>query len=177
MSEITDRIHVNAGDRVVSVFGASVRYKWIVAVVYVCALFVDILDSTIVNVALVKIGGDLRSDAVEWIVLGYTISLAIWIPAAGWLGDRIGTKRTFLFALGIFTIGSGLCALAQSVPQLIAFRILQGVGGGMLTPVGMAMLFRAFPPNERAKAAAVVMIPMLTAPALGPIIGGLLVTH
>lgn len=168
---------IQPGDRPVRIFGRTYRYKWIVAVVYVCALFLDILDSTIVNVALVRISGDLHSDAVEWIVLGYTISLAIWIPAAGWLGDRIGTKRTFLFALGVFTIGSGLCALAQSVPQLIAFRVLQGVGGGMLTPVGMAMLFRAFPPNERAKAASVVMVPMLAAPALGPIIGGFLVTH
>ena len=161
----------------VEVFGRTVQYKTVVAAVYVVSLFLDILDMTIVNVALVRIGGDLRSDAVEWIVLGYTLSLAVWIPAAGWLGDRIGTKRTFLIALGAFLAGSAACAMATTVGQLIAFRVLQGVGGGMLTPVGMAMLFRAFPPAERAKAAMFVMIPAMVAPALGPIVGGFLVTH
>lgn len=174
---MTATVDVLPGDRLVRALGREIAYKWVVAIIYVCALFLDVLDSTIVNVALVRISADLHSDAVEWIVLGYIISLAVWIPAAGWLGDRIGTKRTFLFALGVFTIGSGMCAMAQSVPQLIAFRVLQGVGGGMLTPVGIAMLFRAFPPVERAKAAAVVMVPMLAAPALGPIVGGFLVTH
>lgn len=177
VARVTTTLATLPGDRIVRALGRDIRYKWVVAIVYVCGLFLDVLDATIVNVALVRISEDLRSDAVEWIVLGYTISLAVWVPAAGWLGDRIGTKRTFLFAFGVFTTGSLLCAVSQSVPQLIAFRIVQGVGGGMLTPVGIAMLFRAFPPNERAKASAVVMVPMLAAPALGPIVGGFLVTH
>jgi EmrB/QacA subfamily drug resistance transporter len=96
---------------------------------------------------------------------------------SGWLGDRFGTKRVFMFAFGAFVAGSLACALAQSIEQLIAFRVLQGVGGGMLTPVGVARLFRAFPPAERAKASTYIMIPTLLAPALGPILGGLLVTH
>ncbi|MEI8240263.1 MAG: MDR family MFS transporter [Actinomycetota bacterium] len=103
---------------------------------------------------------------------GYTLSLAVWIPTSGWLGDRFGTKRTFLFALAAFTVGSAACGFASTIGQLIAFRVLQGVGGGMLTPVGIAMLFRAFPPAERAKASTVVMIPTLAAPAMGPVIGG-----
>lgn len=161
----------------VGVFGRRVPYKYVVAVVYITALFLDILDMTIVNVAIPELGRTFRSDNAEWIVLGYTLSLAVWIPTSGWLGDRIGTKRTFLFALAAFTLGSLLCALAQSMAQLIAFRIVQGVGGGMLTPVGVAMLFRAFPPAERARAATIIMVPTLVAPAMGPVLGGLLVTH
>ena len=121
-----------------------IEYKWVVAIVYVTALFLDILDTTIVNVAIVPLGEHFHSNNAEWVVLGYTLSLAVWIPTSGWLGDRFGTKQTFLFALMAFTGGSLLCALAQSIGQLIGFRVVQGVGGGMLTPVGIAMLYRAF---------------------------------
>ena len=113
---------------------------------------------------------------LEWVVTGYLLSLAVWIPASGWLGDRFGTKKTFLFAMAMFTIGSALCGFSRSIDQLIVFRILQGVGGGMMTPVGTAMLFRAFPPEERAKASAILSVPTSIAPALGPIFGGWLVT-
>lgn len=158
-------------------FGRSIAYKWVVAIVYVSALFLDILDTTIVNVAIPSLGRELHTGNAEWVVLGYTLSLAVWIPTSGWLGDRFGTKRTFLFALAAFTVGSGLCGLAQTAGQLIGFRVLQGVGGGMLTPVGIAMLFRAFPPAERAKASTVVMVPTLLAPALGPVLGGFITTN
>ncbi len=161
----------------VSVFGRLWPYKYIVAVVYVTALFLDILDLTIVNVAIPTLGREFATENAEWIVLGYTLSLAVWIPVSGWMGDRFGTKRVFMFAFAAFIGGSALCAAAQSIGQLIAFRVLQGVGGGMLTPVGVAMLFRAFPPAERARASTYIMIPTLAAPALGPIVGGLLVTH
>ena len=161
----------------VQVFGRQIEYKWIVAVVYVSALFLDILDSTIVNVAIPGLGRELHTENAEWVVLGYTLSLAVWIPTSGWLGDRFGTKRTFLVALMAFTGGSLLCGCAQTIGQLIAFRVIQGVGGGMLTPVGLAMLFRAFPPAERARAATLIMIPTLAAPALGPVLGGLIVTN
>lgn len=161
-------------DDLVSVLGSRIAYKWVVAIVYVSALFLDILDTTIVNVALFSMGKQFQTDAIEWVVLGYTLSLAVWIPTSGWLGDRFGTKKTFLFALGAFTVGSIACGAAQSIGQLVSFRVLQGVGGGMLTPVGVAMLFRAFPPAERAKASTVVMIPTLLAPALGPVLGGLI---
>jgi EmrB/QacA subfamily drug resistance transporter len=161
----------------VQILGRRWPYKYVVAVVYVTALFLDILDLTIVNVAIPALGHDFATENAEWIVLGYTLSLAIWIPVSGWLGDRFGTKRTFMFAFAAFVVGSALCGAAQSIEQLIAFRILQGVGGGMLTPVGVAMLFRAFPPAERARASTYIMIPTLAAPALGPVLGGLLVTH
>lgn len=166
-----------SGGGTVRLFGRQVAYKWVVAIVYVSALFIDILDATIVNVAIPALGRELHTENAEWVVLGYTLSLAVWIPTSGWLGDRFGTKRTFMFALTAFTIGSVMCGAAQTIDQLIAFRVLQGVGGGMLTPVGVAMLFRAFPPAERARAAMVIMIPTLLAPALGPVLGGLIVTH
>jgi EmrB/QacA subfamily drug resistance transporter len=161
----------------VRVLGRDMAYKWVVAIVYVSALFLDILDTTIVNVALFSMGREFQTDAIEWVVLAYTLSLAVWIPTSGWLGDRFGTKRVFLFALGAFTAGSFACGMSQSIGQLIFFRVLQGVGGGMLTPVGIAMLFRAFPPAERAKASTVVMIPTLVAPAMGPVLGGLITTN
>jgi EmrB/QacA subfamily drug resistance transporter len=101
----------------------------------------------------------------------------MFIPISGWLGDKFGTKRVFMSALAIFLAGSLLCGLAWDVESLIAFRVLQGIGGGMLTPVGMTMLFRAFPPSERAAASAVLALPITVAPALGPILGGYLVDY
>jgi EmrB/QacA subfamily drug resistance transporter len=114
--------------------------------------------------------------AIEWVVLGYLLSLAVWIPASGWIGDRFGTRRVVLFALAMFTGASALCGQAHSLGELVGFRVLQGVGGGMLVPVGTAMLFRAFPPIERAKASTVLILPTVVAPALGPVLGGYLVT-
>ena len=100
----------------------------------------------------------------------------MFIPASGWLGDRFGMKRMLLIAIVIFTGASALCGLSQSLTQLVIFRILQGVGGGMLTPIGMAMLFRTFPPAERVRASRILIVPTAFAPALGPVLGGLLVT-
>lgn len=155
-----------------------VDYKWIVAIVFVCGMFIDILDTTIVNVALPDLGHEFNASttSIEWIVLGYLLSLAVWIPASGWIGDRLGTRRVFLFALAMFTMASALCGQAHSLGELVAFRVLQGMGGGMLVPVGMTMLFRAFPPIERAKASTVLIVPTVIAPALGPVLGGWLVT-
>jgi EmrB/QacA subfamily drug resistance transporter len=157
----------------------SVPYKWLVAVVFVVGLFMDMLDMTVVNVALPALGVvfDARNTTLEWVITAYLLSLAVWIPASGWLGDRFGTKRIFLLALAIFTIGSACCGLAQSMEALIAFRVVQGIGGGMLTPVGMAMVYRAFPQEERARAAGVLAIPIVLAPTIGPVVGGFLVDH
>jgi EmrB/QacA subfamily drug resistance transporter len=158
-------------------------YKWIVGIVFVFGLFMDLLDMTIVNVALPTLGRDLNVDprhgasTIQWVVTGYLLSLAVFIPVSGWLGDRFGTKRIFMTALFLFTSASLACGLAWNIESLITFRIMQGVGGGMLTPVGTAMLFRAFPPHERAKGAAILMIPMVVAPASGPILGGYLVDY
>src|SRR3990172_2933257 len=153
------------------------EYKWLVATVFVFGIFMTLLDMTIVNVALPTFAKDFNAPTttMEWVVRGYLLSLAVFIPASGWVGDRFGTKRTFMFALIVFTLGSVLCAVAWNIQALIAFRVFQGMGGGMLTPVGMAMLFRAFPPAERAQASAVLAIPTVVAPASGPVLGGYLV--
>ena len=127
MTPIAEPLH---SDDMVAVLGRQLPYKWVVAIVYVAAIFLDILDTTIVNVALFSMGKEFHTDAIEWVVLGYTLSLAVWIPTSGWLGDRFGTKRTFMFALTMFTIGSAACGFSHSIGQLIAFRVLQGVGGG-----------------------------------------------
>lgn len=152
--------------------------KVAVAAVYVSAQFMSIMDVTIVNVALPQIGRDLGATGadVSAIAIAYLVSLAVVIPASGWLGDRFGHRQVLLVAIVIFTLGSGLCGAAQSIEQLVGFRILQGIGGGMLTPVGMALLMRTFPPAERVRAASILTLPTATAPALGPVLGGILVT-
>ena len=152
--------------------------KIVVGAVFVSAMFMNIMDITIVNVALPTIGRDfhIAPTAVDGIVIAYLVSLAVFIPASGWLGDRFGGKRVLLAAIAVFTIGSVLCGLAQNMTQLVVFRVLQGAGGGMMAPVGMAMLFRVFPPAERVRAASILTIPTTMAPAIGPVLGGLLVT-
>jgi EmrB/QacA subfamily drug resistance transporter len=151
--------------------------KIAVSVVFVAAMFVSIIDTTIVNVALPKIGESfgVPVTGIGAMVTGYLVSLAVVIPASGWLADRFGSRRIFLLALALFTIASALCGIAGSEGQLIAFRVLQGVGGGMLTPVGMGMLLRVYPPAERLRANQILMIPTALAPASGPVIGGLMV--
>jgi EmrB/QacA subfamily drug resistance transporter len=151
--------------------------KLVVAVVYICGMVMNSLDSTIVNVALATLGRefDVTPASIESVVIAYLVSLAVFIPASGWLGDRFGTKRIFLIALAIFTIASAGCGLAGSLRQLVLFRIVQGAGGGLLTPVGMAMLYRTFPPQERMAVSRILMFALIIGPASGPIIGGLLI--
>jgi EmrB/QacA subfamily drug resistance transporter len=152
--------------------------KIAVGVVFVSAMFMNIMDITIVNVALPTIGRDfhIAPTAVDGIVIAYLVSLAVFIPASGWLGDRFGGKRVLMAAIIVFTVGSVLCGLAQNLSELVLFRIIQGAGGGMLAPVGMAMLFRVFPPSERVRASSILTVGTTLAPAIGPVLGGLLVT-
>jgi EmrB/QacA subfamily drug resistance transporter len=156
----------------------QLNQKIAVSVVFVAAMFMAIMDITIVNVALPSIGRQFHEStaSLDSVVVGFLVSLAIFIPAAGWLGDRFGMKRMLLIAIAVFTAASALCGLAQSLPELVLFRVIQGVGGGMLTPVGMALLYRTFPPAERVRAASILTTPTAVAPAVGPVIGGLLVT-
>ena len=157
----------------------EISQKVAVGAVFVAAMFMNIMDVTIVNVALPTIGRDfhVRPDAVDTVAIGYLVSLAVFIPASGWLGDRFGGKRILLMSIVIFTGASALCGAAGSLGQLVAFRILQGAGGGLMVPVGMAMLFRTFPPSERVRASSIMIVPTAIAPALGPLLGGLFVTN
>ena len=147
-----------------------------VAIAYVSGIFVTAMDMHIVNVALPTLSRTFSAPLsdVQWTVIAYLLTLAVVIPASGWIGDRVGTRRTFLIALATFTAASALCGLAQNLGELIAARALQGIGGGMLTPTGMAMLYRVYGPSQRARVARQVMVPILVAPGTAPILGGFL---
>ncbi|MBO0693285.1 MAG: DHA2 family efflux MFS transporter permease subunit [Acidimicrobiaceae bacterium] len=153
--------------------------KVAVSVVFVAAMFMSILDSTIVNVALPTLARNFRVSlaSVDTVVIAYLVSLAVFISASAWLGDRLGGRRVLLGSTALFTLASAACGLAGNLPELIAFRIVQGVGGGMMAPVGMALLYRTFPPAERIRASSILTVPTNFAPALGPVLGGLLVTN
>ncbi|HEX6554972.1 MAG TPA: DHA2 family efflux MFS transporter permease subunit [Ktedonobacteraceae bacterium] len=153
-------------------------YRWRATLVIGLGLLMSLLDVTIVSVVLPQIATALHAEyqTSTWIGTGYLLANAAVIPIIGYLSDRIGSKTIFLLALGLFTMGSALCAFAPSVPALIAFRVFQGIGGGALLPVGMAIIFRLFAPTERARAIAVLMIPILLGPAFGPTLGGYLAT-
>jgi EmrB/QacA subfamily drug resistance transporter len=156
----------------------TINQKVAVSVVYVAAMFMAIMDTTIVNVALPTIARDFHTTpgGVAATVIAFLVSLAVFMPASGWLGDRLVARRVLLGAIVIFTGASALCGIAGSLSELVVFRILQGAGGGLMTPVGLAMLFRVFPPAERVRASALLILPTALAPALGPVIGGLFVT-
>ncbi|WP_342552592.1 DHA2 family efflux MFS transporter permease subunit [Paenibacillus sp. FSL R7-0652] len=140
----------------------------------IVGMIMVILDSTVVNVAIPNLVQYFETDlkTIQWTVTGYTLALSAVIPLAGWLTDRFGAKRVFLFTIAMFTLGSVLCSIAQSPEQLILFRVIQGLGGGMVAPIGMAMVFRLAPPERRGSIMGMLGIPMLLAPALGPVLSG-----
>ncbi|UOQ48665.1 DHA2 family efflux MFS transporter permease subunit [Gracilibacillus caseinilyticus] len=151
--------------------------KKIIIAVYVMSMFIVAMDATIINVALSTIGEEFNVpvSATSGVNIGYLVSLAMLLPVAGWLGDRFGSKRMLMLAVSIFTIASLCCGWAQSQTMLNVCRVLQGAGAGLLTPVGMSMLFRTFTPEERPKLSRVLVVPVAIAPALGPVVGGYLV--
>ncbi|MEW4426441.1 DHA2 family efflux MFS transporter permease subunit [Paenibacillus pabuli] len=140
----------------------------------IVGMIMVILDSTVVNVAIPNLVQYFETDlkTIQWTVTGYTLALSAVIPLAGWLTDRFGAKRVFLFTIAMFTLGSVLCSIAQSPEQLIVYRIIQGLGGGMVAPIGMAMVFRLAPSERRGSIMGMLGIPMLLAPALGPVLSG-----
>jgi len=155
----------------------TVNQKVVVSAVFVASMFMNIMDGTVVNVALPTLSRYFAAPigSVSGVVTAYLVALAVAMPASGWVGDRFGGRNVLLAAIGLFTGASALCGVATSLPELVAFRALQGLGGGMLIPVGMTMITRVFPPAERIKANQILIVPTLLAPALGPVIGGALV--
>jgi len=146
----------------------------------IVGIFMVILDGTAVNVALPKLQAEFNlpnMSLVQWTVIGYALAQAAVIPLAGWLSDRFGAKKVFLISIGLFTIGSLLCALANSVEMLIAFRIVQGIGGGVVVPISMAFIYRLAPPSKVGAVMGMMGIPILLAPALGPVLAGWLVEY
>jgi MFS family permease len=146
------------------------RRVWLISGVVILGSAMSILDTTIVNVALATLGRELHStiDQIQWVVTGYTLALAAVIPVTGWAGRRFGAKQVYLVSVVLFTLGSALCGLATSTPELILFRVLQGVGGGMVMPIGMQMMAEAAGPKRMGRVMSVVAVPMMLAPVLGP---------
>src|ERR671931_1843356 len=148
----------------------STRSVLVPLIAIVLGTFMVILDSTVVNVALPTLGRVLNTElnVLQWVISGYMLAQAAAIPLSGWLSDRFGAKRVYLSSVVLFTLGSVLCGLALSGPMLVATRVLQGVGGGMLMPIGMAVLYRLTPPERRGGLFRGVGLSGLVPPALGP---------
>jgi EmrB/QacA subfamily drug resistance transporter len=147
-----------------------------VAIVVILGAIMSVLDTTIVNVALHDLSGDLHAplSSIQWVITGYLLSLAAVIPVTGWAVRRYSARRLYLIALVVFTAGSALCALATSSGELILFRILQGIGGGMITPIGQMILVKAAGPRNLPKVMSFIGVPIVLAPVFGPTLGGLL---
>jgi EmrB/QacA subfamily drug resistance transporter len=155
-----------------------------VAGVVVLGAIMSILDITVVNVALPTFqaefgdpGHEVAYSHVAWAVTAYTLALATVIPMTGWAADRFGTKRLYMLAIVLFTAGSALCASASTIEMLIGFRVLQGLGGGMLMPLGMTIMTKAAGPQRMGRLMAILGVPMLLGPIMGPILGGWLIQH
>jgi EmrB/QacA subfamily drug resistance transporter len=154
-------------------------HVWRISAVVVIGSIMSILDTTIVNVALATLSRELHASIseIQWVVTGYMLSLAAVIPVTGWAARRFGAKQVYIVSLVLFTAGSALCGLATDTTQLIIFRVLQGVGGGMILPVGQLMLAEAAGPKRMGRVMSVVAVPMMLAPILGPTLGGLIVQN
>jgi DHA2 family multidrug resistance protein len=147
---------------------------WLVAVAVMLATFMEVLDTTIVNVALPHIAGSMSADVDEstWVLTSYLVSNAIVLPASGWLAGLFGRKRFFMTCVMVFTLSSLACGLATSLEMLIFFRVLQGAGGGALQPISQAILLESFPPRKHGMAMAVFAVGVVIAPIVGPTLGG-----
>ncbi len=148
-----------------------------VAIVVILGIIMSVLDTTIVNVALHDLSHDLSTplSGIQWVITGYLLSLAAIIPITGWAVRRYSARRLYLIALVVFTAGSAMCGLATSSSELIVFRVIQGIGGGMLTPIGQMILVKAAGPRNLPKVMSLVGVPIVIAPVFGPTLGGLLV--
>jgi EmrB/QacA subfamily drug resistance transporter len=155
------------------------RYMWLSLLVVVVGTFMAILDSSIVNVALPKMMTvfSASTDQISWVLTGYMLTMGIVIPLTGYLGDTFGYKKLYIFALTVFTIGSAFCGLAWSTNAMVVARVFQGIGGGMIMPVGMAMIFQTIPLGKRGMALGIWGISAMAAPAIGPTLSGFIVQY
>jgi EmrB/QacA subfamily drug resistance transporter len=154
-------------------------YVWRISAVVIVGSIMSILDTTIVNVALATLGRDLHSGItdIQWVVTGYMLALAAVIPVTGWAARRFGAKNVYLLSLVLFTAGSALCGLAASTGELVVFRVIQGLGGGMILPIGQLMMADAAGPKRMGRVMSIVAVPAMLAPILGPTLGGLIVDN
>ena len=147
---------------------------WIVAIAVMFATFMEVLDTTVVNVSLPHIAGNLSAtiDESTWVLTSYLVANAIVLPMTGWLARTFGRKRLLMTSVTGFTISSLLCGLAPNLPLLVLFRLIQGATGGAMQPLSQAVLLEAFPPHERGKAMGFWGLGIVAAPILGPVLGG-----
>ncbi len=155
------------------------RAMYRLGIAVVLGSIMSVLDTTIVNVALNALSEDLHAplSSVQWVVTAYLLALAAVIPICGWATKRFGTKRLYIGAIILFTVGSALCGFAWSIGSLVAFRVLQGIGGGLILPVGQTALARAAGPRRIGRVMSLVGIPTVIGPIIGPTVGGLLLEH
>jgi EmrB/QacA subfamily drug resistance transporter len=151
----------------------------LVPMIVACALFMENLDSTVIATALPKIAESLHEDPLRLnlAITSYLLSLAVFIPLSGWVADRYGARSVFRAAIVVFTVGSACCGISQSLPELVAARILQGIGGAMMVPVGRLVMLRTVPKSELVRAMSYLTVPALIGPVLGPPLGGFIVTY
>ena len=150
------------------------RELLLVAIVVVLGVIMTILDTTVVNVAIPTLAKtfDTTLPTIQWVATGYTLALATVIPLSGWIADRFGTKRLYTMSIVLFMFGSVLSGLAWSATSIIVFRVIQGLGGGMILPAGMTILTRAAGPHRIGRVMSIMGVPILIGPVLGPILGG-----
>ncbi len=160
---------------------SPVAGKWLVPWLAAVAVFMEAVDTTILNTAVPSIANALGVAPLNMksVLASYTLSLAIFIPISGWMADRFGTRRVFASAIGLFTLGSFLCGISNNIHLLVACRVLQGCGGAMMVPVGRLTVVRTFAKSELVRTMSFVAVPALIGPMLGPVAGGLIVgfTH
>jgi EmrB/QacA subfamily drug resistance transporter len=152
---------------------------WVISGVVILGMIMSILDTTIVNVALDRLSGDLHStiSEVQWVVTGYLLALAAVMPVTGWAARRWGAKRVYLVSLVLFTLGSIACGLSNSLVALVVFRVLQGIGGGMIMPLAQLIMAQVAGPQRMGRVMGVVSMPAMLAPIFGPVIGGLILQN
>ena len=160
-------------------FGRMLPLRILVPLIVACALFMENLDATVLSTALPAIAHDLHQSPIQLklALTSYLLTLAIFIPASGWVADRFGTRIVFRLAILIFALGSALCGFAGSIGALIAARALQGVGGAMMVPVGRLVILRTIPRAEFVGALAWLTMPALIGPVVGPPVGGFITTY
>ncbi|MFH6956741.1 MFS transporter [Flavobacterium aquidurense] len=153
--------------------------KKVLPLILATSIFMQMLDSTILNTSITSIAKDLHESPLDMqnAIISYVLTLALFMPVSGFLSDKFGTKKVFIFALFLFSIGSLFCALSQNLSHLIFSRVIQGIGGSLMTPVGKLALIRTFPKKELLKAMNFAIIPALIGPVLGPLVGGYMVDY
>ncbi len=157
----------------------SPQIKKVLPIILATAIFMQMLDSTILNTSLPAIAKDLNESPLNMqnAIISYVLTLALLMPVSGFLADKFGTKKVFIVALTLFALGSLFCSLSQNLPQLVLSRVLQGVGGSLMTPVGRLTLIKTYPKNELVQAMNFAIVPALIGPVLGPLVGGYLVDY